>query len=59
MTDMSPRLLKDRIAKCREGYEAAYGHPPGDKHAAVIECLAGVALLTPLDIVQCCKNIKK
>jgi hypothetical protein len=37
MTDMSPRLLKDRIAKCREGYEAAYGHPPGDKHAAVIE----------------------
>ena len=59
MTDMSPKLRKDRIIKCTEAYEQAYEQPPGEKHRAVIESLAGIPLLTPLEIVACCKNIRK
>lgn len=56
---LSPQLIQKRMAQALEHYTVVFGEPPGDKHKTVLEDLAGNPYVTPLEMVHCCKNIKK
>lgn len=56
---MSPHLVEKRLKQALEHYENIFEGTPAVSHMTVLESLAGNPYVTPLEMAQVCRNIKK
>lgn len=56
---LSPHLVDRRLKQALEHYENIFGGTPTVTHKTVLESLAGNPYVTPLEMAQVCRNIKK
>lgn len=56
---LSPHLIEKRLKQALEHYENLFEDAPTVKHMTVMEDLAGNSYVTPLEMAQVCRNIKK